>query len=67
MQAGIYICAADGNILAMVNKDEKYRDIVNGSLFASFPGTSLILEVLHLLFVLVVHIGTKPEKKPTSL
>ncbi len=24
-----YICAADGNILAMVNKDEKYRDIIN--------------------------------------
>ncbi|MBQ4062677.1 MAG: WecB/TagA/CpsF family glycosyltransferase [Bacteroidaceae bacterium] len=29
-----YICAADGNILAMVNKDEEYRNIVNGSLFS---------------------------------
>lgn len=29
-----YICAADGNILAMVNSNKNYREIVNGSLFS---------------------------------
>ncbi len=29
-----YICAADGNILAMVNSNEEYRKIIDGSLFS---------------------------------
>lgn len=28
-----YICVADGNILSVVNRDEKFRTIVNGGLF----------------------------------
>lgn len=29
-----YICAADGNILAMVHKDNDYRKVINGSMFS---------------------------------
>lgn len=33
-QEPAYICAADGNILAMVNKDMEYRRVIDGSLFS---------------------------------
>lgn len=29
-----YICAADGNILAMVHKDNEYRNVIDGSMFS---------------------------------
>lgn len=29
-----YICVADGNILALVHQDEKYREVINGGMFS---------------------------------
>ena len=29
-----YVCVADGNILTMVNKDPKYREIIDGAMFS---------------------------------
>lgn len=29
-----YVCVADGNILAMVHRDEEYRNVINGSIFS---------------------------------
>ena len=40
-----YVCVVDGNVLALANRDEAYKTIVNNSLVNACDGSSIALMI----------------------